>query len=148
MGAYVTFSRAQCGWSFRSPSARQMAVSASASSAPLAFRRSRASRSESKSGSYSTGARPDWRHVAFRLASLDDCGDMRAPCGKCGAFLIGPVMALIDADNSGPAACDVVEDALGHFEADAELLQAGGRRSPEIVERPIGDAAPLVEAVF
>ena len=86
--------------------------------------------------------------VLFRLAPLDDRGDMRAPCGERGALLVGPVMALVDADNAGPAARNVVENGLGHFEADAELLQAGGRRSPQIVERPIGDAAPLVEAIL
>ena len=62
------------------------------------------------------------RHVPFRLTSLDDRGDMRAPGVERCAFLIGPVVALVDADNAGAAARDVIESGFSHFEADAEPL--------------------------
>jgi hypothetical protein len=37
---------------------------------------------------------------------------MRAPSGKGGALLIGPVVPLVDADNAGAASGDMVEDGF------------------------------------
>jgi hypothetical protein len=40
---------------------------------------------------------------------------------------------VVDARNAGPAAAAVVQNRLGDFEPDAQVLQAGGNRSPQIV---------------
>src|SRR5262249_39953473 len=84
-------------------------------------------------------------HVICSRAPFDNRLDLRAPCGERGDLLVGPIVQLIDPENSRPAARDMVERGLRDFKPYAELLQARRHRSAEIVQAPILDAAPKVE---
>jgi hypothetical protein len=58
------------------------------------------------------------RHYVLHGPTAFDNGDhVRAPSLQRCAFLRCKVMPLVDADNSRPAARDVVQDLLRHFEA-------------------------------
>src|SRR5271166_785194 len=77
---------------------------------------------------------------------LDDRLDVLAPGVEGRALLVGPFVALIDADDAGTAPRDVVEHSLGDFKPNAELLQSGRDGTAKIVEGPAGHAASPIEA--
>jgi hypothetical protein len=82
----------------------------------------------------SDSARPRQRHhVGGSCPPLDHCHDVSRPCVECGSLLRCPVMALIDPRDARAAPADVVQYRLGDFETDAQAPQAGGNRSPQIV---------------
>jgi hypothetical protein len=73
-------------------------------------------------------------HVIGRRTPLDDCRHMLAPGVERRPLLLCPFVALIDANDTGAAARDVVQNAFGHLEPHAELLQPRCCRSPQIVK--------------
>src|SRR5580704_3549263 len=113
-----------------------MSVSASCCVRPLDMRRCRASENEIHSGSHRIDTRPDRRDVAFCLAFVDKRSHVRAPGVQRRALLVGPIVALVDADDSGAAPRNVVENGLSHLKADAELLQARSERAAKVVQDP------------
>jgi hypothetical protein len=58
-------------------------------------------------------------HVGRLFVPFDDRGNVRPPCAERRALLLRPLMALIDADNSGAAAGYVVENCVGDFKPNA-----------------------------
>ena len=83
-------------------------------------------------------------HVAHFGAPFDDRLDAIAPSRERGA-LLGRIWSLVDGDDAPARARDMIEDGFSHFEPHAELLQPGGARPTQIVQRPIRDAARFVE---
>ena len=55
-------------------------------------------------------------------------------------------MPLIDADDAGAAARDVVENLFRHLKADAEPLQPRRHRAAQIVQTPSVDARSRVQS--
>jgi hypothetical protein len=85
----------------------------------------------------SDSAHPQQRHhVGVSRSPLDHCHDVSSPCIEGRTLLDRPVMTLIDARNASAAAADMVQNRLGDFETDSQALQAGGKRSPQIVNAP------------
>ena len=63
--------------------------------------------------------------------------------------LFGPVIVpLVDGNDAACGAGDVVEDLLSDVDRNVERSQPGGKCAPEVVQRPVSDAAQLVEARF
>ncbi|HEX7204401.1 MAG TPA: hypothetical protein VF237_04560, partial [Xanthobacteraceae bacterium] len=48
---------------------------------------------------------------------------VRTPCVECGAFLLCPIVPLINPDHASAASAQMVQYRLGNFEAHAEALQ-------------------------
>jgi hypothetical protein len=70
---------------------------------------------------------------------------VRTPGVERRAFLIGPGVSLIDANDAGSTARNVVENSLGHLELNTEPLKTGSHCAAEIMQSPILDAARLIE---
>jgi hypothetical protein len=73
-------------------------------------------------------------HIAGGGSALDCCKDVSGPGIERGALLCRPIMALIDANDPGATAADMVQHRFGDFEPHAETLQAGGKRSARAVQ--------------
>ena len=65
---------------------------------------------------------------------------MRAPRFERGAFFLGEVVTLIDANDAGAASRGVIENLFRYFEPDAETLEARGTRPSQVVQPPIRHA--------
>jgi hypothetical protein len=72
---------------------------------------------------------------------------VRRPCVECGAFLLCPIVPLIDSDYTGPTSAQMVQHRLGDFETHARrcspvarVRRSGprGRYSPSRPKMPSG----------
>jgi hypothetical protein len=86
------------------------------------------------------------RDVVSCRSSLDDGSNALTPGIQGGPLLIRPFVALVEANNPGAAPGNMVENCLSYLKPDTEFLEAGGDSAAQIVERPTGHAAPLIEA--
>src|SRR5580704_5074898 len=75
-------------------------------------------------------------HVPGCLTALNNRRDMLTPCRQRRSLLSGIVVPLIDADDASAASRHMVQDCLGHFEADAEALEPGRHSPAKIVQPP------------
>ena len=70
---------------------------------------------------------------------------MRGPCVECGAFLLCPIVLLINPDHASAASAQMVQHRLGDFEAHAEALQPCRKRPAQVVQPPAGNTGCGVE---
>jgi hypothetical protein len=100
---------------------------------------------------YRIEARIDHRSFTS-LALAGSSLTMAATCARQSSsalpFLPSKIVALINANDASERSADVVEDLLNHWKPDTQSGHARSSGAPEIVNRPILDAAELVEALF
>src|SRR3990167_3200101 len=85
------------------------------------------------------------RHNSLRR---DQPGNMRRPQIQRRSLFVGPIMPLVDADDPGLAAADMVQDRFRHFEPNAELLQPGRDSAAQIVQAPACNLRPALTRNF
>jgi hypothetical protein len=84
---------------------------------------------------------PRGRHpLAFRHGEK-----VRRPCVECGAFLLRPIVPLINPDYASSASAQMVQHRVGDFEAHAEALQSRRYCPSQIMQPPTGNTGCCVE---
>src|SRR5271165_1217505 len=69
--------------------------------------------------------------------AVDDCVETPRPCVKRLPRLIRIFVALVNSDDAGAAARNVIQDCLGHLQPHAEALQIRGNASANIMKGPM-----------
>jgi hypothetical protein len=92
------------------------------------------------------GALAQCHHVAHGRPPLDNGKHVGAPSIQGRALFAGEVVTLVDADDSGPASRDVIENLLRHLEAHAKPLEACCHRPAQIVQAPVCHTGLSVES--
>jgi hypothetical protein len=69
-----------------------------------------------------------------RRVAADDRLKRPCPSIERPALLCRPIVALVDPDNPGPTSGYMVQDGLGHFEADSKPLQIGRERPAAVAK--------------
>jgi hypothetical protein len=86
----------------------------------------------------------EWQHFprgqpAFRR------GDKVCRCVEGSAFLLCPIVPLVNHDYASPATAQMIQYRLGDFEAHAEALQPCRQRWAQVMQPPTGNAGRGVE---
>lgn len=64
---------------------------------------------------------------------IENFGEVRIPGIERFAFLISPIISLINACDAGSCSTNMIEDRFGHFEAYPQSLKIGRQRAAQIV---------------
>ena len=84
----------------------------------------------------------EWQHLSCRQPAFR-CGEkVRRPCVECGAFLLCPIVPLINPDYASSASAQMVQHRLGDFEAHAEALQPCREGSAQVTQPPAAHGTP------
>jgi hypothetical protein len=79
-------------------------------------------------------ATPSCKQPAFRRGEK-----VRRPCVECCAFLLRPIVPLIDSDYASPTSTQMIQHRLGDFEAHPKALQPCCKRPAQVVQPPAGN---------
>jgi hypothetical protein len=75
----------------------------------------------------------EWQPLSCRQPAFRRGEKVRRPCVECGAFLLCPIVPLIDSDYASPTSAQMIQHRLGDFEAHAEALQPCCERPAQIM---------------
>src|SRR5262252_5032884 len=87
----------------------------------------------------------EWQHLSCRQPAFRRGEKVRRPCVECGAFLLCPIVPLIDSNYTSPTSAQMIQHRLGDFEAHAEALQPCGEGPAQVVQPPAGNTRCGVE---
>src|SRR5262249_48197580 len=87
----------------------------------------------------------EWQHLycsqpAFR------CGEkVRRPCVECNAFLLCPIVPLINPNYASPTSAQRIQHRLGDLKAHAEALQPCRYCPAQIMQPPTGNTGCAIK---
>src|SRR5262249_25000008 len=74
------------------------------------------------------------------------CGEkVRRPCVECSAFLLCPIVPLINPNYASPTSAQMIQHGLGDFKAHAEALQPCREGPAQVMQPPAGNTRCGVE---